>query len=963
MNKTLLISLVVVGTSAFAQGPRPKAKFIDQPNQVIGEARQLTFQGPRSGEGYFSADGRQMIFQGEREPGNPFYQIYVMDLGSGESRRISTGKGKTTCGWIHPAGKKALWSSTHLDPKFSDKVKSEYEERKQPVKSRYSWSYDEHFDIFESDLRGGSLKRLTKEVGYDAEASYSPDGQWIAFASNRKGYTEKLSADEQKLFERDPSYMMDIYIMKSDGTQVRQLTSTRGYDGGPFFSADGKKITWRRFTPDGSKAEIFTMNIDGSNQQAITRLGSMSWAPYFHPSGDYVIFASSVLGYSNFELFIVDADGKRDPVRVTFNEGFDGLAAFSPDGHQLTWTLRNEKGESQIMLAPWNDAEARKLLGLPPRTPDRLAFQPEVRVPDLKQWVSWMASEEMKGRQAGSPEETEMMKNLAQTLESWGLVGAAPGGGFLHPFEFTSAVERGEKNSLELKGKFQRSLKLGSEAEPYSLSATAKIPESPLVFVGFGIKAPATAEQAAFNSYQDLDVSGKWVVILPDLPGGMSAARRQHLSLYSRLQHKVTVAREAGAKGVIILDGRDPLKPTPGRALRFEGHLAATSLPVWRVGGRWIDELFKASGQNFNQVFQKAQKGEVVQFPFVSTYAASETELIAKKSKAMNVLARWPSGRRSSKAVLIGAHADHLGTGISGNSLAKGRELNRAHLGADDNASGVAAVLEMAHWFSSQKQKPAQDLVFGFWSAEEIGLLGSHAFVRDWEAASKKDFKESFSAALNLDMVGRLRGTLQVQGVGSGDHWSQLAEEVTAKTGVPMTLTSDPHLPTDAMSFYLAEIPSISFFTGAHSEYHTPADRPELIDFAGLQRVTNAALEMTRTLASAQTPLVSYRKVEGNPGSRLEGRSFRIYLGTIPDYSQEGVRGVRISGASKGSPAEKAGLKAKDVIVEFAGAKIENIYDYVYALQTAKANEETPIKVRRANGSTVDLRIVPQLKE
>jgi len=379
---------------------------VNDPNQMITNSRQITFVGPRSGEGYFSQDGQKMIFQSEREPGNPFYQMFVMDLTTGKTNRVSTGQGKTTCGWIHPNLKKVMWSSTHLDKNTAAKVKAEYEERAKPVKGRYSWSFDSEFDIFESDLQGKHVRQLTKEKGYDAEGSYSPDGKWIAFASNRSGYTDKLTADDQKLFDRDPSYAMEIYIMKADGTHVKRLTHSPGYDGGPFFSADGKKITWRRFTPDGSKAEIYTMNVDGTDQKQITHLGSMSWAPFYHPSGDYIIFASSVMGYSNFELFIVDSEGKQKPVRVTFSDGFDGLASFSPDGKKMTWSHRTEKGDSQIFIADWNDHEARRLLKLPAVSTDfELNAAGKITVEDTKSIVQYLASEQMQGRATGSPEE------------------------------------------------------------------------------------------------------------------------------------------------------------------------------------------------------------------------------------------------------------------------------------------------------------------------------------------------------------------------------------------------------------------------------------------------------------------------------------------------------------------------------------------------------------------------------
>lgn len=956
--KTIVFSLISVALPAFA------APFLDQPNTVITDGRQITFTGPRSGEGYFSQDGRRMIFQSEREPGNPFYQMYLLELDSGKTTRLSPGQGKTTCGWIHPSGKKVMWSSTHLDPKSKDKAKEEYETRLKPVKSRYSWSYDENFDIFESDLSGKNLKRLTKEKGYDAEGSYSPDGKWIAFASNRSGYVDKLSDEDARIFAQDPSYAMEIYIMKSDGTQVKRLTATKGYDGGPFFSADGKKITWRRFSPDGSKAEIYTMNVDGTDQKQITRLGSMSWAPFFHPSGDYLIFTSSVLGYANFELFIVDSEGKKDPVRVSFEDGFDGLATFTPDSNGVSWTHRNEKGESQILLAKWDDAQARKLLGLPSRSPGPEGLSPEITEPDARRLVQWLASEELAGRKAGSPEEAVLIAKYAELFRSWGLVGGLPDGGFFQRFTFTSNVKLGESNKLEFVGAVAKNAAIGTEAEPYSFSAGGEFREAPIVFAGFGIRAPATDKQPAYDSYRDLDVKGKWVLILKDLPEGLPPERRQHLNLYARLQHKVTVAREAGASGVLMIDGLEPLKPVPGRSVRFDGSLSETSLPVWRVGGSFLKDLFKKAGQDFAKTQKDLNAGQMTTFPIPSVYLRGKVDLVHETSTATNVVARLKGSQPKSGAILIGAHGDHLGRGEMGSSLAKTSEQGRIHYGADDNASGVAGVLEIAHALAAQQKKNpralAKDVYFAIWSAEEIGVLGSKAFVDEWN--KKGSFKTTFSAALNLDMIGRLRDRLQVQGVASGDHWTRLGEEMALRTGVPMTLTDDPYVPSDALSFYLAGVPSISFFTGSHAEYHSPRDTAETLNYPGLVRIASTVEGFARLLADSPVRMVRYQEVKGNVNSKLEGRSFRIYLGTVPDYSQEGVKGVRISGVTKDSPAQLAGLKEKDVITEFAGTRIENIYDYVYALQSAKADTETPIRIRRGDRD-VELKITPKLKE
>ncbi|MFM7862673.1 MAG: peptidase M28, partial [Planctomycetaceae bacterium] len=278
-------------------------------------------------------------------------------------QRISPGTGKTTCAWIHPAGDRVLFASTQEDPDAKLEQQQEIEMRASGKERRYSWDYDLFYDIYEYDLAGKTYRPLTREKGYDAEGSWSPDGSLIAFASNRSAYEESLTAEQQKAFELDPAWANEIYVMNADGSNVRRLTTSPGYDGGPFFSPDGKRICWRRFAENGATAEVMTMNIDGSDQRQLTRLGAMSWAPYYHPSGQYLIFTTNRHGFANFELYLVDAESKHEPVRVTHTPGFDGLPVFSPDGARLAWTAgRTVSGQSQIFMAEWNHAKALELL-------------------------------------------------------------------------------------------------------------------------------------------------------------------------------------------------------------------------------------------------------------------------------------------------------------------------------------------------------------------------------------------------------------------------------------------------------------------------------------------------------------------------------------------------------------------------------------------------------------------------
>jgi Tol biopolymer transport system component len=364
----VLLAIWSVGASLQTR-PSGTASAANRESDFLSRIRRLTVEGRRAGEGYWAPDGKRLVFQSEREPGNPFYQIYSLDLTTGDTKRISPGYGKTTCSFFRPGSEEIEFASTHHDLKSKQYQQEELDFRASGKTRRYSWDYDPEFEIYSYGEKTGKYTRLTNARGYDAEGSYSPDGQWIAFTSMRDAYNRTLSAEEQKQLEVDPSYFAEIYIMRADGSGQKRLTSVPGYDGGPFFSPDGKRIIWRRFDTSGLIANVFTMNPDGSDLRQITDFGAMSWAPYIHPSGQYILFASNKLGFENFEVYMVDIDGRKEPVRITYADGFDGLPVPSPDGRQVAWTSTRAGGsEGQIFLAQWNHERALEALrAAPPR--------------------------------------------------------------------------------------------------------------------------------------------------------------------------------------------------------------------------------------------------------------------------------------------------------------------------------------------------------------------------------------------------------------------------------------------------------------------------------------------------------------------------------------------------------------------------------------------------------------------
>jgi Tol biopolymer transport system component len=365
----VIASIAVVATmAAFLPNLAAQQTAEDNPErQFLSRVRRLTVEGRRAGEGYWSPDGKRLVFQSEREPGNPFYQIYTVDLTDGQTFRISPALGKTTCAFFRPGSDQILFSSTHHDPNSKALQDEELAFRASGKERRYAWDYDPEMEIYAVSEKTKEITRLTNARGYDAEASYSPDGQWIVFSSMRDAYNRPLSEAERKQLEVDPSFFGEIYIMRADGSEPRRLTTVNGYDGGPFFSPDGKRIVWRRFDEQGLIADIWMMSVDGSDQRQVTHFTSMSWAPYIHPSGEYILFASNKLGFENFEVFMVDVAGTKEPVRITYSDGFDGLPVPSPDGTQIAFTSSRGGGrEGQIFLAQWNHKAALRALAAAP---------------------------------------------------------------------------------------------------------------------------------------------------------------------------------------------------------------------------------------------------------------------------------------------------------------------------------------------------------------------------------------------------------------------------------------------------------------------------------------------------------------------------------------------------------------------------------------------------------------------
>jgi len=332
-----------------------------------------------------------------------------------------------------------------------------------------------------------------------------------------------------------------------------------------------------------------------------------------------------------------------------------------------------------------------------------------------------------------------------------------------------------------------------------------------------------------------------------------------------------------------------------------------------------------------------------------------------------NVLGRLRAGARPELAPLvIGAHVDHLGFGNVSGSLAREEEKGMVHYGADDNASGVAALLEIAEGASdlakNKALKAERDVVFAAWSGEELGLLGSEHFV-DALAKAKggDDLAPHIAAYLNMDMIGRLDKQLFLYGSGTSTVWPHLIERANLSAELMIDLVEDPYVPSDATSFYLKGVPILHASTGPTSEYSTPRDTADKLDYDGLARITTLFDGIAKQLlGSDRSP--DYLRIARASNAEGARRRSNIFLGTIPDYAAAEPRGVKLSGVMKDGPAEQAGLKSGDVIVSLADMPIANIYDYVRAINMLKAGETVKVAVLR-DGNRSELSLTPAVRE
>jgi hypothetical protein len=605
----------------------------------------------------------------------------------------------------------------------------------------------------------------------------------------------------------------------------------------------------------------------------------------------------------------------------------------------------------------------------------------------LQQHVSYLASDALSGRRTGTQGANDAAHYIAGEFSRLGLRPALQKAGasrklsvamsqYLQPFPYVAAVTLGQGNVLTLGGTTdKKQAKVGQDWMPLGFSANARVDNTGVAFVGYGI----TASELNYDDYANKRITGKIALALAGTPDGDNP--HGQYARYEGVRWKAIAARNAGAKALLIVSREATLKDERLARLAYDNSAGDAGLPVAVISQELI-----GGKATFDRLEEGAKKRQAIFDE--NSMATIAIDLVRKEVPAYNVIGILEGSDRllKNETIILGAHYDHLGLGGEGSLAQRSGEI---HHGADDNASGTAGLLELARLLTSQRPRPKRTIMFVAFSGEEEGLLGSNYYVNHPITPLANTV-----AMINMDMIGRMKDRkLIIGGVGTAKEWRELIGtgntaqtiKVTATAngdapnGMPvvvsangrpivtvdssksfeLTLQEDGYGPSDHSSFYAKQIPVLFFWTGTHSDYHKPSDTFDKINYNDEARILSLVAGIVRDLDQADKRITFTVAKSDSPAGRSTG--FRVYLGTIPNYSDSND-GLLLDGVRDDSPAAKAGLKAGDRIVKIGSRDVKNVYDYTYSLGEMKAGQEYVIEVMRGS-ERLTLKITPEAKK
>jgi aminopeptidase YwaD len=635
-----------------------------------------------------------------------------------------------------------------------------------------------------------------------------------------------------------------------------------------------------------------------------------------------------------------------------------------------------------------------------------LAQQPTsstASVDRLRQVITYLASDALEGRRTGTPGANDAAHYIAGEFNRYGL---RPGmqiarpartrgenqARYLQPFPYVSSVELGKDNLFQVNPGRADDIayfQVGEDWTPLGFSSNAKIQNAEVVFAGYGI----SSAELKYDDYTASNCKDRIAIAFAGTPDGDNP-HGQFVSA-GQIRFKAAAARAAGARALLLIASEEKLKDDRLSRLSYD-NAGEAGIPVVVISRQLAAKILRAPDANLSKFEHAADsrsasaEGTALRLPLKGPTFTIGVDVTRRETPSFNVVGILPGSdpKLKGEAIVIGAHYDHLGRGGAGSLAPREGEI---HHGADDNASGVAGLIELARMFSSANPKPRRTIIFIAFSGEEEGLIGSSYYVNHPIVPLTNTV-----AMINMDMIGRLKErNLIVGGVGTAQEWRSMVDadnsmqsmtvslnttraEASASNTFPivvgangnpvvtmdpskqfaLTLNEDGYGPSDHSSFYSKQVPVLFFWTGTHDDYHKPSDTAAKINYEGEARIVSFVSRVVSDIdKSDKRPTYAVAKSES------QGRSggFRVYLGTIPNYA-ESNDGLKLDGVRDDSPASKAGLKAGDRIVKMAGHDVKNVYDYTYALGEMKAGQEYEVEIVRGS-DRLTLRITPAARK
>ncbi|HNS16830.1 MAG TPA: M20/M25/M40 family metallo-hydrolase [Bacteroidales bacterium] len=558
----------------------------------------------------------------------------------------------------------------------------------------------------------------------------------------------------------------------------------------------------------------------------------------------------------------------------------------------------------------------------------------DITVSELKQHVYYLASDSLQGRKSGTPGGLMAATYVRDQFRNYGLELQCDDG--FQYFEIVTDAKLGGTNGLHF-GPFTGTP--GTDFIPFSYSSNGTLNAS-VCFAGYGFDF--SSDSLTWNDYEGIDVTGRWVLMFqgdpePENPGSVFAS-------YGDSWTKILGAKDHGAAGIFFVTPVKMDKSDELGGLQLEKSTAVAGIPVIHLSRKTADRMLSCQGMTVGELEARLNEDRRPSSFLIPLEVSATVDVLFQKARTQNVIAtlKGTDPVLSQEYIVIGAHYDHLGLGGPG-SNSRALDTVAVHNGADDNASGVAGLLELAEELALNRDQVKRSILFIAFDAEEMGLLGSKYFIDQ-----SKDMIDKMDAMINIDMIGRFypqEKPLLINGTGTSAESESILNEIAAGLDFRLAYAPEGFGASDHSSFYARDIPVFFITSGAHDDYHMPQDDADRIHYEGIQQIVSFMFDLVTVIADRESPLTFQEAGPKEPPR--SGRGFKVTLGILPDFASTDNTGLRVDAVRKGGPADQGGMKKGDKIVALQGKAVTNIYDYMARLKELEAGQAAAVEVLR----------------